>query len=66
MGKGGGGCGVRYFVRIRMSRIKTLNIFCQNQDVQDLRIFRMDIFRYLIYLSESGCPGFKDFQDGDI
>jgi hypothetical protein len=41
---------------------------CQNQDFQDLRIFRMllDDFWWRVgdfYLSESGCPGFEDFQD---
>ncbi|MDD1474026.1 hypothetical protein MEO41_22330 [Dolichospermum sp. ST_sed4] len=41
---------------------------CQNQDVQDLRIFRMllDDFWWGVgdfYLSESGYPGFEDFQD---
>jgi hypothetical protein len=38
-----------------MSRISGFSGFCLNQDVQDFRIFRI--------LSESGCPGFKDFQD---
>jgi hypothetical protein len=29
-------------------------------------MYRMEIFNILIYLSESGCPGFEDLQDGDI
>ncbi|TAE61510.1 MAG: hypothetical protein EAZ87_01540 [Nostocales cyanobacterium] len=42
--------------------------FCQNQDVQDLRIYRMgkDIncgIYCSAFLSESGYPGLKDFQD---
>jgi hypothetical protein len=41
---------------------------CQNQDFQDLRIFRMLLDDFWwgfgdFYLSESGCPGFEDFQD---
>jgi hypothetical protein len=45
-----------------------LIFICLNQDVQDLRIFRMllDDFWWGVadfYLSESGCPGFEDFQD---
>ncbi|UUO15512.1 hypothetical protein [Dolichospermum heterosporum] len=41
---------------------------CLNQDFQDLRIFRMllDDFFFEVgdfYLSESGFPGFEDFQD---
>ncbi len=41
---------------------------CLNQDVQDLMIFRM-LLNYFwwrvgdFYLSESGYPGFEDFQD---
>jgi hypothetical protein len=41
--------------------------FCLNQDVQDLRIFGMLLddfwWELVIFLSESGCPGFEDFQD---
>ncbi|AFW94887.1 hypothetical protein ANA_C12145 [Anabaena sp. 90] len=48
--------------------------YCQNQDIQDLRIYRMLLINcwfsfaslreneYSI-LSESGYPGFKDLQD---
>jgi hypothetical protein len=40
---------------------------CLNQDVQDLRIFRMLLddfwWELVIFLSESGFPGFEDFQD---
>jgi hypothetical protein len=43
-------------------------LFCLNQDIQDLRIFRMllDDFWWGVgdfILSESGYPGFEDFQD---
>jgi hypothetical protein len=42
--------------------------FCLNQDVQDLRIYRMLLDDFLwgvddFILSESGCPGFEDLQD---
>jgi hypothetical protein len=44
------------------------NIFCLNQDVQDLRMYRIVIYqlfvRWKYFLSESGCPGFEDVQDG--
>jgi hypothetical protein len=41
---------------------------CLNQDIQDLRIFRMLLADFWwgvgdFILSESGFPGFKDFQD---
>ncbi|MDM3849598.1 MAG: hypothetical protein PT119_06380 [Aphanizomenon gracile PMC627.10] len=47
---------------------KLVIFICLNQDFQDLRIFRMlldDCFLEVgdFYLSESGCPGFEDFQD---
>jgi hypothetical protein len=43
-------------------------LFCLNQDFQDLRIFRMLLDDFLwelgdFILSESGFPGFEDFQD---
>jgi hypothetical protein len=43
-------------------------LFCQNQDVQDLRIYRMLLNDFWwgfddFILSESGCPGFEDLQD---
>jgi len=43
-------------------------LFCLNQDIQDLRIFRMWLDDCLwgvgdFILSESGYPGFEDFQD---
>jgi hypothetical protein len=55
--------------------MKGLNIYCLNQDTQDLRIYRiMSESGYLRFkdlqdegikylLSESGYPGFKDLQD---
>ncbi|OBQ03628.1 MAG: hypothetical protein AN482_19355 [Anabaena sp. LE011-02] len=35
---------------------------CLNQDVQDVFLIFIHIFRSCI-LSESGCPGFEDVQD---
>jgi hypothetical protein len=40
---------------------------CLNQDIQDLRIYRMVFFvgvRVYRKLSESGYSGFEDLQDG--
>jgi hypothetical protein len=47
--------------------VKSWGFFCLNQDVQDLRIYRMLLDDFCgelgIFLSESGCPGFEDLQD---
>ncbi len=43
------------------------DFICLNQDFQDLRIFRMLLddfwWELVIFLSESGFPGFEDLQD---